>query len=96
MVVMQWVNNWTTPLSALNMESDANVTSAESTYTFSFSMYLSGPIYNNIVQKYCIQAYHHENSVGLSNNNMLPIPTYNIACSGKSNPGKRHVYIVRA
>ena len=43
MVLTQWVNNWITPLNALNMESEANFTSAESTYTFNFSMYLSGP-----------------------------------------------------
>ena len=43
MVLTQWVNNWITPLNALNMESEANFISAESTYTFNFSMYLSGP-----------------------------------------------------
>ena len=91
MVVMQWVNNWTTPLSALNMESDANVTSAESTYTFSFSMYLSGPIiillYKSITS---IQSWKFSRFIFYNNNNMLPFPTYNIACSGKSNSSKRH------
>ena len=57
MVLTQWVNNWTTPLNALNMESEANFTSAESTYTFNFSMYLSGP--TKTLHPAHVQSWHH-------------------------------------